>query len=259
MYRVSVILPVYNASETIDRCIQSIIDQTFKQWELICCDDNSNDNSLTILKQWQKRDNRIKVLYNEKNCRAALTRNRCIEEAEGEYIALIDDDDYCVPDRLEKQIDFLDKNLEYSFVGTQAFFFDEFGVWKTSKPKENPTKEDFLWNSCFLNPSVMFRKKDIDKVGLYRVAKETRRGQDYDLFMRLYAQGYYGYNMQQPLIYYYRGKNSYVKCKYKYRIDEAKIRYLNFKKLNLLPKNFLYVIKPLIVGLIPIKLLEKKK
>jgi hypothetical protein len=77
--------------------------------------------------------------------------------------------------------------------------------------------------------------------------------------MRLYAQGYYGYNMQQPLIYYYRGKNSYVKCKYKYRIDEAKIRYLNFKKLNLLPKNFLYVIKPLIVGLIPIKLLEKKK
>lgn len=259
MCRVSVILPVYNASETIDRCIESIINQTFQEWKLICCDDCSNDNSLDILRKWQNKDSRIKVLYNEKNSRAALTRNRCISEAVGEYIALIDDDDYCVLDRLEKQVEFLDEHPEYSFVGSNAFVFDENGVWETTEQKEKPQVRDFLWNNRFLNPSVMFRKNDIEKVQLYRVAKDTRRGQDYDLFMRLYAQGFSGYNMHKPLIYYYRGKKSYAKCKYEYRIDEAIIRYKNFKKLNLLPKNFLYVIKPLVLGIIPISVVKKIK
>lgn len=257
--KVSIILPVYNASNTIDKCIESIINQTFEDWELICCDDCSEDDSLSILNSWQKKDGRIKVLSNKKNCRAAFTRNRCIMGARGQYIALIDDDDYCVKDRLEKQVEFLNNYSEYSFVGSKAFIFDENGVWKISTPKEKPQAKDFLWNSCFLNPSVMLRKSDVEKIGLYRVAKETRRSQDYDLFMRLYAEGLCGYNIQQPLVYYYRGKNSFPKCKYEYRVDEAKIRYQNFKKMNFLPNHFLYVLKPLIVGLIPISLLEKIK
>ena len=259
MIRVSIILPTYNASKTIDRCIESIINQTYKQWELICCDDCSTDNSFDILKKWEKKDNRIKVLKNEKNQKAAYTRNKCIKLARGEYVALIDDDDYCVVDRIEKQVLFLDKHSEYSFVGSKAYYFDENGVWKIGNAKEKPQIKDFLWSSCFINPSVMFRKRDLEDIGLYRVAKETIRSQDYDLFMRLYTKGYYGYNIQEPLIYYYRGKNSYKKCKYKFRINESIIRYQNYKRMGLLPKYFFYVLKPLVVGLIPIEILEKIK
>ncbi|RAS82294.1 glycosyltransferase family 2 protein [Priestia endophytica] len=259
MCKVSVVLPVYNAAKTIDKCIESIVKQTFTDWELICCDDCSTDETVSILERWRKKDSRIKLLLNEQNKRAAYTRNKCIREAKGSYIALIDDDDYCALDRLEKQVEFLDNHKNYSLVGSQGHLFDEKGVWARISPVEAPKVKDFLWNSCFLNPSVMIRKSDMEAVGLYRVSKETRRGQDYDLFLRMYAKGFKGFNIQEPLLFYYRGRNSYPKCKYEYRIDEAKIRYRNFKQMDLLPKYYPYVIKPLIVGLIPISLLEKIK
>ncbi len=88
-------------SQSIPKCINSIVRQTFENWELICCDDCSNDNSLSILQRWEKLDRRIKVLHNKKNSKVSFTRNKCIEESKGKYIALIDDDDFCVHDRLE--------------------------------------------------------------------------------------------------------------------------------------------------------------
>lgn len=259
MPKVSIILPTFNAEKTIDRCIESIIEQTYADWELICCDDCSIDNTYEKLCDWGKKDNRIKVLKNKTNSRAAYTRNRCIEVAQGEYIAQIDDDDYCARDRIEKQVDFLEQNYKYSFVGSKIYIFDEDGIWRTSEPKLEPSTKDFLWSINFSNPSTMIRKEALDRVKGYRVAKETRRSQDYDLFMRLYIEGYRGYNLQEPLTYYYKGKNSYPKCKYEYRVDEAKIRYRNFKRLGLLPRGYIYVIKPLIIGLIPVALLERMK
>lgn len=259
MCKVSFILPTHNAEKTIDRCIESIVNQSYKDWELICCDDCSIDGTVEKLYKWMEKDKRIKVLRNSENMRAAYTRNKCIDNAKGKYIAQIDDDDYCSVNRLEKQVEFLDNNLEYGFVGSMAYYFDENGVWGVFNVIESPTKINFLHNSCFINPTVMLRKSILEEVKGYRVAKETRRTEDYDLFMRLYCKGIRGYNIQDKLVYYYRGKESFPKCKYEYRIDEAKIRYKNFKELELLPKNLLYVIKPLIVGLIPIKFIELLK
>ena len=259
MPKVSIILPAYNAENTIDRCMESIENQTFQDWELICCDDHSEDRTLNKLMEWQKKDSRIKVLSNQTNQKVAYTRNKCMQIAQGEYIAFIDDDDYCAPDRLEKQVAFLDQNPEYSFVGCNGFLFDEKGVWGQMNCAEKPQKEDFLWGACFINASLMVRAKDIREVGYFRVSKETRRTEDYDLFMRLYANGFYGYNLQEPLVYIYRGEKSYRKCKYRYRIDEAKIRYQNFKQLGLLPGNFHYILKPLIVGLLPTSYLENRQ
>lgn len=257
--KVSIILPTYNAEKTIDRCIQSIIDQTETNWELICCDDCSTDRTFKKLYDWSENDPRIHVYKNKVNSGAAFTRNECIKYSNGEYIMQIDDDDYCKPDRLKKQLDFLENNLNYDFVGSQMYFFDEYGIWKTTSYKEIPKEKDFLFGSAFANPSIMFRKSALNRVNGYRVARETRRGQDYDLFMRLYANQSYGYNIQEPLTYYYRGKNSYPKCKYRYRIDEGIIRYKNFKNLGLLPMGILYVIKPLIIGIIPISIVERIK
>ena len=259
MSKVSVILPTYNAENTIDRTIESIVAQTYKDWEIICCDDCSTDGTIDKLNEWEKRGINITILKNEKNSRAAFSRNRCIEYSNGIYIAQIDDDDYCDPMRLEKQVDFLERNKEYGFVGSEAYKFDEEGVWGIFNVPEKPNKQSFLSNSPFINPSVMFRKSVLEDIKLYRVSKVTRRTEDYDLFMRLYSNGVKGYNMQEKLVYYYRGKNSFPKCKYEYRIDEAKVRYENFKQLNMLPKAFPFVIKPLIVGLIPQKSIEKIK
>ncbi len=256
---VSVIIPTYNASESIQKCIDSIRNQTYPNIEIICCDDCSTDNTVEILKKYSSSS--VIVLENEKNMRAAYSRNRCIEIAKGQFIAQIDDDDYSVPERIEKQVEFLSKNPEIDFVGTGIFYFDENGVWGQSSWEVGyaPQKEDFLKNSIFINPSMMYRAEALRKVDGYRIAKETRRSQDYDMHMRMYAAGLKGYVLPDRLTYYYRGEKSYPKIRYEYRRDEAKIRYKNYKALGLLPKGFIYVVKPLIVGLIPSKFVDQFK
>lgn len=256
---VSIILPTHNAEETIDRCIESIINQTFKNWELICCDDCSSDNTLNKLKKWVERDSRIVVLSNKENLRAAATRNKCFKIAKGNYIAQIDDDDYMKSDRLEEQLSHM-KDSNFDFVGTSLNYFDEEGIWKTSKVIKYPSKQSFLKGSPFSNPSMMFKRECLENVCYYRVAKETVRGQDYDLFMRLYSNGYKGFNLEEPLTYYYRGKQGYRKTNYKIRYYEFLVRYKNYKELNILfPKGYIYCLKPLVLGLIPFSLLEKIK
>lgn len=258
---ISVVIPTYNAETTIDRCLESVVNQTHTNLQILCCDDCSKDGTWAKLTEWAQKDARITIMQNETNSRAAFSRNRCIENAEGVFIAQIDDDDYCALDRLEKQAQFLLEHEPYDFVGTGAYYFDESGIWGHSKRTEGyaPRAEDFLWNAVFLNPSMMYRSEALKAVGGYRIAKETRRGQDYDLHMRLYAAGYRAYVLPDKLTYYYRGKNSFPKCKYEYRIDECKIRFKNFKALGLLPKGIPYAIKPLLVGLVPIEYIERFK
>jgi len=256
---VSVIIPLHNAEKTVERCISSVLEQTYDNWEIICCDDCSSDNTCEKVLRFCEKDKRITLLRNEKNMKAAYSRNRCIEKAAGKYIAQIDDDDYCAKERFESQVEFLENNEKYALVGSNVYRFDENGVWGESEMIEEPEKKDFLWNSQFINPSVTFRADALKAVNGYRIEKITNRTEDYDLYMRLYTKGFKGYNMKEKLTYYYRGENSYPKCKYRYRIDEAKVRHQNFKQMGLMPKGIFYVIKPLIVGLIPMGLIERLK
>jgi len=254
----SIIIPTYNAEATIERCLNSIVNQTYQHIEIIICDDCSTDNTWKILEKWKQNDVRICIMQNDENRKAAYTRNKCIEKAKGAYIVQLDDDDYSVIDRIEKQVNFLRNNPEYDFVSSGVYLFDENGIYGNivNATGYAPVAKDFLWNSPFLNPTVTFRKEALIEVGGYRVAEETIRGQDYDLYMRMYERGHYGFILPECLTYYYRGKYSYSKCKYKYRINEVKIRYKNYKKMGLLPIGYLFMLKPLMLGLIPIKLIE---
>lgn len=256
---VSVIIPTHNAERTISRCIDSILNQTYDNIEIICCDDCSTDNTVEVIKKYA--DKGVVLLRNETNMRAAFSRNRCINCAKGEFVAQIDDDDYCAPDRIERQVDFLVEHTEYDFVGSGIFYFDETGVWGQTRQVEGyaPVSKDFLWSSVFMNPTMTYRIGALKKVDGYRVAKETRRSQDYDMHMRMYAAGLRGYILPDHLVYYYRGKESYPKSNFEYRIDEAKIRYKNFKALKLMPKGFIFVLKPIVLGLVPIKVWETLK
>lgn len=256
MPRVSIISGAYNIANcySFEKSINSILSQTYTDFEFIICDDGSTDNTWELLSAFQKTDPRIKLLKNEKNMGLGATLNRCTEAASGEYIARHDCDDYAAPERIEKQIAYLDTHPDVSVLGTFAYLFDEGGVWGEMHFPTEITKKDFLFCSPHQHGSVVFRKSALIEAGGYRVAKETRRTEDYDLFMRMHTFAKSA-NLPEPLYYFCEDKNTLGRRKYRYRIDEAKVRYRGFKLLGLLPRGIPYVIKPLIVGLIPARLL----
>ena len=248
--KVSVVMSVYNNVSSVDASIQSIIDQTFSDWEMILWNDASIDGSEQKLFAWQQKDVRIKVYSNNHNAGLAASLNKALEKASGQYLARMDGDDIAFPDRLQKQVGFLDIHPQYAFVSAGCVLFDGQGEWGTRFGKETPEKRDFLWGSAFLHPATVFRRDALLDTGGYRVCRETLRTEDYDLFMRMYAKGYIGYNIHEPLLYYFESRIP-KPVKYTFRCSEARIRYQGFKLLGLMPKGWLYVIKPLLVGLLP--------
>lgn len=125
-----------------------------------------------------------------------------------------------------------------------------------SKSADGTSKMDLLFGPPFIHAAMLMRASVLKDLGGYRICKETLRAEDYDLWMRMYSKGYQGYNLQETLYKICEGKEAYKRRSYKYRFDEAKIRYWGFKNLGLIPKGIPYVIKPLIVGLIPQRILR---
>ena len=266
MPRVSVIMGVYNTprKEMLEQSLGSILNQTYKDFELIICDDGSTNDCVQWAKDICKNDKRVKFIENEKNKGLAYTLNHCLEIASGEYIARMDDDDISHLDRFEKQVSYLDKIAEIGLVASNMNLFDENrGIWGERKYKENVVAKDFLYRVAVAHPTIMARKESYDIVSGYRDLKKTLRVEDYDCFMRMYARGVKMYNFQEPLLDYRENELCAKKKKYKYRFNELYVRYNGFKKLKILNlKSLLFVIKPLIAGLIPqkvVKIGQKKR
>lgn len=249
MCKVSVIMAVFNESDNLSRSVSSILNQSFGDFEFIICDDGSSDASADTLQSLTASDKRVRLLRNPVNQGHAYSLNRCLSIANGQYIARMDADDETSRERLAKQVDFLDSHPEYDFCGTNILCVESTGrAFRLTNP-EIPSKRDFLWGTCFCHPTVMFRTQALKRAEGYRVAEETRKCEDYDLFMRMYAKGMHGYNIQEILYRYHfreREKNSF-----RNRCSEAKVRYRGFRNLGLLPGAFFYVIKPLAAWMMP--------
>lgn len=256
--KISVIMGIYNTNDKdmLTKSIGSILNQSYRDFEFIICDDGSTDGTMDLLRKEFSFDSRIKLIRNENNKGLAFTLNVCLESAQGDYIARMDADDYSFPNRFEEQINFLENNKEFSMVGSNVKLFDDQGEWGERLTKEFPTKESFLFGTPFIHPSIVIKKESLIRLGGYKTEKETLRCEDYELFMRLYSNGEKGYNIQKNLLGYREDKNAYSRRKYKFRIDEAKVRYKGFKSLDLMPKGFFYVLKPLVVGIVPQKVLS---
>ncbi|MDO4296139.1 MAG: glycosyltransferase [bacterium] len=253
MPKVSVLMGVYNGAAILKTAISSIQKQSFQDWEFIICDDCSTDTSYEILCELAKQDSRIHILRNAQNRKLAATLNRCLKVAKGEYIARMDDDDFSYPERFQKQVDFLETHPEYAFVSSLVDCFDGKQIVRNHflRP-EKPQAKDFLSSTQFVHPATMFRRSALLSVQAYRVCRWTERTEDYDLFMRLYAAGMRGYNIQQPLLRYTVNVSGMQKKRlYRYRINEAVVRYQGFRAMGLLPKAWPWVLRPLLVGLIP--------
>lgn len=257
--RISVIMGAFNVEKTVARAIDSIVAQTFTDWIFVICDDGSTDRTMDVLQQYKtKYPEKIIILSNGKNRGLTYTLNHCLEYADSEYVARMDADDISLPQRFEREVNFLDSNPEYAFVGCAIERFDEKGVWAKGRiSTSSPTKDVFYKSSGFVHPTTLIRKCALNDVGGYREAWFTNRCEDYDLWMRMYAKGYKGYNINEILFQYYEGKDSFPKRKYKYRIGESVMRAKGYATLGMFPKGFLYLFKPLIAGLIP-KLVFKK-
>lgn len=159
--KISIIMGIYNCEKTISESIESIINQTYENWELIMCDDNSSDNTLKIAQKYECiYPDKIKVIKNEFNISLAPTLNKCLQFATGEYIARQDGDDLSLSNRLEVQLDFLEKNQEYDLVGSQMISFDkngDKGIRGVNVPV--PNKFTMVKGTAFCHATILARKK----------------------------------------------------------------------------------------------------
>ena len=161
---VSVIMPVYNAEQFLDRAIQSILNQTYDKWELLLIDDCSTDNSLKLINKYS--DPRIRLLVNETNRGIAQASNRGIEESKGKYIALLDDDDEAIINRLELQVEYMEEHSDVAILGGRSIDMDENDKILSLKGsvRNNPKliKAMLLFgNVDFYNGTAMIRKNFI--------------------------------------------------------------------------------------------------
>ena len=179
---VSVVMPVFNGEKFLKIAIESILNQTYTDFELIIISDGSTDRSVEIIKSYQ--DNRVRFLENEENKGIFYTRNRLLEEAKGKYVAILDCDDYAETTRLEKQVRFLDKNEEFGLVGSWVTLIDRENrikeVWNLEhRPERIPSKLLFL--NQFAQSSVMMRKEFAE----LKYREEIPLAEDYDLWVRI--------------------------------------------------------------------------
>ena len=246
----------YNEEKNIAKCIKSIIAQTYINWEFIICNDCSKDKTKDILESFCLEDKRIIVLNNEKNMRLAASLNRCLEAAKGKYIARMDADDESLPERLEKQVQYLEEHHDIDCVGTARIIFDETGDIGVRIGNEHPKKDDLLFTTPFAHPTIMMKASVYKALGGYTVSRKTMRAEDLDLWFRFYGKGYKGYNIQTPLYRYKEGVEDFSKRSLKAGIETSKVFWDGYKIIGVKWYKRVLAVKPIIAALIPNRLMH---
>lgn len=225
MPRVSIITPTYNRAKNLDRAIQSVLRQTYQDWELIIVDDGSHDDTALTVERYT--DPRIKYIGLKINTGGSMIpRQVGMEKSAGEFIAVLDDDDYWYCDyKLESQVAFLDHNKEYVLVGTNAIGIYDDGriAMKILYPETDESIRDrLLIRNCFFHSSVVYRRDTVLKTGSYKVISDgyyLNGCNEYDLWFRMGLIGkmanlpFYGVSLDFPM----------VKMQFKYRLSLLRI------------------------------------
>ena len=243
---VSIITPVFNAEKFIEKCINSVLSQTFKDWELILCDDRSTDNSVRIIKAFINKDPRIKLLSNKINGGAGVARNKALEYATGNYIAFLDGDDFWHEDKLKKQLEFIQK-YNCGMVYSQYYVVNggsNIPEYKICSPKM-VTYEKMLCNDYIGFLTLMY---DVKKVGKLFMP-EIRKRQDWAYKLILLKNIKEAVGIQEPLAFYRIGNSSLssnkVKLiKYNFEVFHKELGYSwlssSFMMINFLIHYFYY-------------------
>lgn len=233
--------------------------QTYPYFEFLICDDGSSQSAIRYLDEVAGDEPRVRLIRGPECLDLASKLNLCLSAARGEYIARMDDDDYSHPDRLGKQLSFLLQNEEMAFAGCNVTLVQNGAPAGVRTFPERPTVRDFYMTQPYIHPALMFRREVLAAVGGYSEEKRQVLCEDYDLLLRLYAMGYQGSNLQEPLLDYTVPASAKGNRTMVHRWNEAVTRYNRFKELGCLPEALPWVFKPLGVGLLPESMLSKLK
>ncbi|WP_180065131.1 glycosyltransferase family 2 protein [Acinetobacter sp. YH16037] len=244
MILVSIITPSYNCGNYIEKTILSVINQNYKNWELIIVDDCSSDYSVQVITRYLSQDERIKLICLEKNSGAAVARNRGIEEASGRFIAFLDSDDSWHPEKLSKQVDFMLKN-DYAFTYTAYHKVNEYGEYLSKVNIPLKTKYNELLKTCVIGClTAMYDSHKLGKVYFPLI----RKRQDFALWLKILKLTPYAYGLNEDLANYTVRSDSISANKLK-AAQYNWYLYRNIEKLNIF-KSMYYFSHYMIKGII---------
>lgn len=190
-YLITIAIPFFNSEQYLAYAIQSVINQTYKNWELLLIDDGGKDNSLKVAKEYADRDSRIYVISDGMNKHLAVRLNESVRMARGEYYVRMDDDDIMVPNRIEKQLSYFIYNHNLDVVGSSAMLINGQNVVIGSQDMSGVT-------TGFIHPTIMARTKWLLE---NPYSEELPRAQDLDLWLRTSSISNF-YNIPEPLLFY---------------------------------------------------------
>lgn len=250
--KISVIMPVYNCEKTLAEAIDSIMNQSFQDFELIICDDCSKDQTKKIAQEYRERyPDVITIISNAHNSKLHFSLNHCLKYAKGKYIARMDGDDISLPMRLEKQYSYLESHPNISEVGSGYIRFDESGDLGMVMSPEHHDKKQMLHGVPSCHACIMMKKEVYDIIGGYTVSKRTERCEDVDMWYKFYAAGYVGANLQEVLYKVRDTRAALNRRKLKYDWDAVKTNIIGFKKLGFPFYTYPLAFRQLITHFIP--------
>jgi glycosyltransferase involved in cell wall biosynthesis len=240
---VSVVMSVFNGEKYLPMAITSILDQTISDFEFLIIDDSSTDASLEIIQSFAQADHRIRVIKNDGHYGIPKSLNKGIALAQGEFIARMDADDISVPERFEKQIDFLHNNIDVAMIGSNIAFIDDDNVVISQSQYPcypGQVRWRLLFSCSVVHPTVMFRKSLFNNDSFYYEETFTA-AQDYELWSRI-SEDFRIANLPDVLLYLRKHENSVSQNKRNIQsLNEMKIiRKTISKELNQnLPENLI--------------------
>lgn len=262
MTEISVLMGVYYRRPDVsllERSVRSILAQTVADFELLICDDGSSGEAVALLEGLAHLDKRIHLVRPGGAYSLPRKLNACFQMSQGQWIARMDDDDYSHPDRLEKQLAYLQAHTDIDFVGCNVNLMCEGQRAGRKQFPKLPAVRDFYFSQPYIHPALLFRREALERVGGYSEDRRCLLCEDYDLLLRMYAAGCQGANLQETLFDYTIPASAKGNRQMCHRWNEAVTRYRRFRELNVLPKAWPYVVKPLAVGLMPERMLRGLK
>lgn len=252
MPRVSVIMGIYNCQSTLEKAVDSIVRQTFGDWELIMCDDGSADGTYALANQFaEEYPEKIILLKNQRNMGLNHTLNICLQHAKGQYIARMDGDDVSLPHRFAVQVAYLDEHPEMAVVSAGLALFDAQGQWGQILYPEFPTAEDMMFRTPFAHASSIIRAEAMLAVGGYSEHKRLLRVEDYHLWYKIYKAGFRGTNLQEVLYLCQDDREAQGRRKLRYRLNESYVKWLVFRNLKPRWLTARWLLRPVLTGLMP--------
>jgi glycosyltransferase involved in cell wall biosynthesis len=204
---VSVLMPNYNCENYLPEAIESILNQTYRNFEFIIVDDSSTDNSWKIIQDYVKKDKRIRAFRNEKNSGVTVTLNNGLKHCKGEFIARMDSDDFVSSSRFERQISLLErKNAD--ICSTNLCFVSSNGAIIGKRNYSDDISKVIFFESPICHASVLMKKELFDKFGVYN--NSFNSAEDYDLWFRFYSNGA-KFVLLKDYSYFYRQHGNTVK------------------------------------------------